>query len=73
MNGVDVKSAYQGKCVTGGRLNAYKVLSGHSCYYWDNGASGHYKSCVCDLNIFEGHNFSEIGGLWVCSDCGFAY
>ena len=73
MNGVDVKSAYQGKCVTGGRLNAYKVLSGHSCYYMDDGSSGHYKSCVCGLNIFEDHSFSEIGGLWVCSDCGFAY
>lgn len=75
LNGVDVKSAFQGKCVTGGRLNAYKALSNHNLtyFYAENGASGHYSYCQCSGNRLEEHNFSDIGGLLTCSDCGFAW
>lgn len=75
INGVDISSAYQGKCQTGGRLNAYKVLSGHSLtyFYTDDGASGHYSYCACGHYELKDHNFSVIGGLSVCSDCGFAW
>lgn len=75
LNSVDVSSAYIGYCSTNGRLNAYKALHNHSyTHRYDVvDTSGHNSFCACGVYTFEDHNFSEIGGLWVCSDCGFAY
>lgn len=57
MENVDVKSAYSGKCVTGGRLNAYKALCDNSIHTYTSNASGHSCSGTrCDY--WESHTYT---------------
>lgn len=79
LNHVDIKSYLSGKCVTDGRLNAYKALyATHDFGDWvDYNASNHRRDCA-DCNYFETKAHSY--GTWIkdkygcstrtCKDCG---
>ena len=71
--GVDTSSAYHEKCETGGRLNAYKVLSWHSftnVYDYYN-STYHKASCICSGYRFEPHTWINTGDMEICSGCGY--
>lgn len=68
MENVDVKSAYAGKCVTGGRLNAYKALSDDDIHSYVGNANGHSCSGTrCSYS--EPHTVR--GGSTECIVCGY--
>lgn len=71
--GVDVKSVYQGKCETNGRLNAYKTLSGHvfTATYNQYNSVYHKVYCMCTGYLFENHSWVDIGDMMICSVCGY--
>lgn len=65
----DVVSALQDKCVSGGRLNAYKALSHEHDfkYYSPNGSVYHFLSCACGYS----ENVSHIYKNHTCVECGY--
>lgn len=80
LSNVDQVAALSELCVTGGRLNAYKVLSEHiihdytSSYIWKDNTK-HYSVCVCVEMIEEGHAVSSDAynsgaSTAVCLICG---
>ncbi|MBE6959910.1 MAG: hypothetical protein E7448_04220 [Ruminococcaceae bacterium] len=72
-NGVDVMQPYQGKCVTGGRLNAYKVLSEHNfaltCDQYDS--TRHRGYCLCGDAKLMPHTWIYTGDMRICSGCSY--
>ncbi len=69
-------SALTGLCVSGGRLNAYKVLTGHIHYYGDSyspGVNRHLSYCSCGAYIWESHVFdpNQSGNIRSCTICGY--
>lgn len=73
LDGVDICDSFRGKCATGGRINAFKVLSSHvmDFYYEQYDSMYHQSFCECTGWMFEGHSFSDIGGMEVCLTCGY--
>ena len=73
MNSVEMKPAYIGKCVTGGRLNAYCAVHDHisllGCDY--NDGITHMGYCDCGARWYETHNFVNIGDMDYCTGCGY--
>lgn len=73
LQSVDMKTSFFGKCVTGGRLNAYKALHDHNsyvfCEYYDG--TCHKGYCSCGAYEYKSHAWTEISGLVVCLDCGY--
>lgn len=70
MQNVDSVPSLQGKCVTGGRLNAKKAVENTNhlhnrttLNYTNHGiTSGHTVSCnYCDYSVVEGHSWVAIG------------
>lgn len=77
MENVDVKSAYAGKCVSGGRLNAYKALSDDDIHSYTGNAGGHSCSGT-RCNYWEPHTFSvsqynASQHKLSCSQCSYVY
>ena len=73
MNSVEMKTVYFGKCVTGGRLNAYCAVHDHNsllgCDY--NDGTTHLGFCDCGARWYEEHEFVDIGDMEYCSGCGY--
>lgn len=73
MNSVEMKPAYLGKCVTGGRLNAYCAIHDHNsllgCDY--NDSLTHMGYCDCGARWYETHYFVNIGDMDYCTGCGY--
>lgn len=71
--GVDIKSNLVGKCYTGGRLNAEKAVCTHNYYAtiepYDN--MRHKCICTCGSFIYGSHSLYDVGGMLVCSGCGY--
>ncbi len=82
LSNVDYSSEYDGKCVTGGRLNAYKAYIGehnHSFVYQNYDAVYHTKACnSCYYYKKESHIWRSVSlraapvlpGLKRCNLCG---
>ena len=73
LNGVDMKTSFFGKCVTGGRLNAYKALHNHDAllgYDYNDGLT-HKVYCSCGAHWYQSHTWIDLGDMLVCSGCGF--
>lgn len=85
LDNVDSVSAFSGKCVTGGRLNAKKAVeAAHihtklNCTYKNLGfSSGHMVTCtVCDFSEQQAHNWVAINSsstsavqYYRCFECG---
>ncbi|MBE6976053.1 MAG: peptidase [Ruminococcaceae bacterium] len=66
----DTQSAFSGKCVTGGRLDAYWALATHTYSYTETDSTSHSGSCSCGATKVEPHTWRDIGGLTMCVDCG---
>ncbi len=61
LNGVDKVSTLSGRCVTGGRLNAYKATNNHVYTYTDYGnATTHKCTCSCGYIMYESHNWQSM-------------
>ena len=77
MEYADMLSAYQGKCVSGGRLNAYEALSNpvsHTFSYANIGSSLHMATCTvsgCGYQFVESHSFVQLGSFYRCTKCGY--
>ena len=72
MNSVDTYSAFSGKCVTGGRVNAYKAVTSDLAHKYTVSRYSlmkHKWSCACGDYYYENHNWNDAGTA--CSDCGF--
>ena len=82
INNDDDVSAFSGKCVTCGRLNAYKALTHiqeHPSTYSGAGADEHTRTCIeHQLSTTVPHSFSnfvsaKIGfHMGTCTDCGYS-
>ena len=71
----DKSSAFTGKCVSGGRLNAYATLNhSHTCSnYISVSSSKHRAYCsTCGTTFFESHSFAPSGTSQICTKCGFS-
>lgn len=68
---VDPVSAFNGKCVTGGRLNAYMAVCTHTYSFTAEDATYHYGTCICGATKRETHNWSIVGGMEMCLDCEY--
>ncbi len=68
----------QNLCLTGGRLNAYRIFSNISCvhnytnYYTSVSSTGHNAYCSCGAYISQIHTFTSSGSTLVCSKCGYS-
>ena len=74
LNNVDIKSYLSGKCVTGGRLNAYKALCAtHVFGNWtNNNSSSHRKDCTdCDYFETGAHHYEEWLQYAASYHCGY--
>ena len=79
MRNADVKTAFVNKCVSDGRLNAYKALTGTVNHVWSNVETDdgtvircYYCKYTCDTPTFT--NLGEIMGHRVsCSECNINY
>ena len=73
MRSVDMCTAFYGKCVSGGRLNAYKALHNHSfTVMHDTYNSSYHKSyCACGAYDLLPHNWVTMGDFEACSDCSY--
>lgn len=85
MRSVDKKSAYERKCVSGGRLNIFNAVarivdhSNHSKTYEINSALAHNTTCtVCEYTYSEDHKQMNANSLSVfqghtaiCLYCGY--
>lgn len=64
----DELDAFNGKCVSGGRLNAYKVLkNSHNFQSSYKDSTTHTKNCKCGYSVDTAHSFIN----HVCVDCGY--
>ncbi len=58
LNSVDKLDSFSNKCVSDGRLNAYKALSHEHTFIINNNGSTHTKICIaCDYIITEQHTY----------------
>lgn len=67
--------AFNGKCTSGGRLNAYAVLSHtHNCSnYTSVSLAKHRGTCnTCGTTFFQAHTFAPSGSFQVCTKCGYS-
>ena len=72
LNNADRISALSSKCVSGGRLNAYKALSNiHVCNYTSKNGTYHTATCSCGMTKTEEHNFRLVGNIERCLECGY--
>ncbi|MBP5154153.1 MAG: S8 family serine peptidase [Lachnospiraceae bacterium] len=71
MNAADRSIEYSGSCVSGGRLNAYKVVYPHTYVYCSEGLFGHEATCThCGYSGSEGHTWVHYGLQYRCTKCG---
>lgn len=65
LNSVDTVGAFSGKCVTGGRLNAYEALNmlenhAHGNYTYEAiDYFSHWRICECGHRQQDNHNYAE--------------
>ena len=74
MNNCDLVSQLSGKCVTGGRLNAYKsVLNTHYYNSFTNKIpASHTAVCACGHTVVESHTWVLMNtGMYRCSKCSY--
>ncbi|MBQ4101275.1 MAG: S8 family serine peptidase [Oscillospiraceae bacterium] len=74
MNNVTESSEYHGKCVSGGRLNAYHALHTHSLSYINtNNLMTHQTTCAgCGYLKQDQHSWVSAGSnLYRCSRCAY--
>ena len=71
MTGVRTLSSLSGMCVSGGKLDAYRALHGHSFTYSNITNSTHIRACTCGITRVESHNFTPNGSGYLCLDCGY--
>ncbi len=68
----DPVSSLGSRCVSGGRLNAYKAVSNaHSYQYTPKDARQHTATCACGKTTTQSHKFILIGAQYVCESCGY--
>ncbi|MBE6976315.1 MAG: hypothetical protein E7439_03860 [Ruminococcaceae bacterium] len=73
LQGVDHVDALVGKCVTAGRINAHKAV----CVHYFGGEAEqvdqlyHSRTCSCGLKQYYRHTWVDIGGMEICSVCGY--
>ena len=72
LNSVDTDDAFNGICVSGGRLNAYNAirysaLHSSSAYYDSYDSSRHWKYCSrCSYSVLENHVMDASGQCYLC-------
>ncbi len=77
LDNVDEVSNFSGKCVSGGRLNAYKAVnaSSHNCDYTYRyvslSPSSHKAYCSCGYYDIKPHSNVQVGSVMRCSKCGY--
>ena len=71
MNYADKLSAFAGKCVSGGRINAYMALKNAHTFNYTYTSSSHTGRCSCGEVRTETHTFTNIGVQYVCITCGY--
>lgn len=71
----DGVNAFTNKCVSGGRLNAYKAIQASHVhrYIYTCTSSHHSAACRCGATISpQAHRWMELDGITICRICGYA-
>ncbi|MBE6959562.1 MAG: peptidase [Ruminococcaceae bacterium] len=65
--------AFNGMCVTNGRLDAYMAVCTHTYSFSAEDWTYHSGNCICGAIRREEHKWRDIGGLQMCAECGYVY
>ena len=71
VNYTDAYSEFTSKCVSGGRLNAYKAVKNAHTFTYTKNATTHTGTCACGEAKTEAHTFTAIGNRYTCVTCGY--
>ena len=71
VNYTDTYSAFTSKCVSGGRLNAYKAVKNAHSFSYTKNATKHTGTCACGETKTETHTFAAMGRYYACTTCGY--